>query len=152
MAARPPVRAGTFYPADPDACAREAALYTDGATEPLADPIGGIAPHAGWVFSGYTAGRIFRALKDSGKAFSSFLFFGAAHTATFQNALYPAGAWDTPLGEVAVDVLSSDGHLFIGLHDEGHDPDRSARDPAVRSALLQFNRSQDPEVLQNLVQ
>jgi len=104
MTVRKPVRAGSFYPADPGACARDASRAVEGSAPPVTDPLGGIAPHAGWVFSGHTAGRLFRVLKDSGKPFSSFLFFGAVHTASPTNALFPEGAWETPLGEVPIDA------------------------------------------------
>jgi AmmeMemoRadiSam system protein B len=102
---RRPVRAGTFYPADGASCASEIDRFLEAEGGPVADPLGGIAPHAGWIFSGPTAGRVFRALRDSGKSFSRFLFFGAVHTAGgFTHALWPEGAWETPLGEVPVDA------------------------------------------------
>ncbi|MHC4778890.1 MAG: AmmeMemoRadiSam system protein B, partial [Planctomycetota bacterium] len=98
MVTRQPVRAGTFYPASPEDCAAEADRLVAHVPEAVSDPIGGIAPHAGWNFSGPTAGRLFRALKESGKPFETVLFFGAVHTsASFANALHPGGAWRTPL-------------------------------------------------------
>lgn len=106
---REPVRAGSFYPGDADACAREAdRCLAAGGTAPEG-LLGGIAPHAGWAFSGPTAGRLFRALADAPRPFRSVLFFGAVHTAgAVAPALHPEGAWRTPLGDVPVDAELND--------------------------------------------
>ncbi|MHC5080468.1 MAG: AmmeMemoRadiSam system protein B [Planctomycetota bacterium] len=105
MTVRTPVRAGTFYPAHPDVCAQEIDGHLAGEVPVLRDVLGGLAPHAGWSFSGPTAGRLFRTLRDGGKTYDAFLLFGAVHTAIgFTNALYPEGAWETPLGALPVDA------------------------------------------------
>ncbi len=131
METREPVRAGSFYPAGAKACAEQVDAFTEGPASPVADPLGGIAPHAGWVFSGPTAGKLFKALKDSGEPFSSFLFFGAVHAAFLEGAaLYPGGAWRTPLGEVKVDealnrALLEKGDGLIGADGEAHRAEHS---------------------------
>lgn len=97
--------AGRFYPADTDDCGRELRAYTAPGHAPAA-PSGparaGIVPHAGWVYSGATAGKVFSAIKNNGSP-RVFIVLGAAHRmAGDRPAVYPAGAWETPLGTVPV--------------------------------------------------
>ena len=64
----------------------------------------GIAPHAGWMFSGPTAGKVFRVFKDRSQP-HVFILFSATHSSTSPHpVLYPEGQWDTPLGPVDVDA------------------------------------------------
>ena len=66
-------------------------------------PVGGVVPHAGWSFSGKTAARVFATLEQGGAKPSTFVFLGALHRlSTDRPALYPRGAWETPLGELPV--------------------------------------------------
>jgi AmmeMemoRadiSam system protein B len=62
-----------------------------------------MVPHAGWVFSGATAARVYSVLAETG-GFETFLVFGAVHSwGTPKGAVYPEGTWATPLGEMEVD-------------------------------------------------
>jgi len=66
-------------------------------------PVGGVVPHAGWTFSGKTAARVFATLKTGGAKPSTFVFLGALHRYPVDRpALYPAGAWETPFGDLPV--------------------------------------------------
>ncbi|WP_148882728.1 MEMO1 family protein [Thermococcus aciditolerans] len=63
----------------------------------------GVAPHAGYVFSGYTASRTYRAIFEDGLP-ETFVILGPNHTGLGSPiAVYPAGKWRTPLGDVEVD-------------------------------------------------
>ncbi|KUH34218.1 hypothetical protein APY94_02770 [Thermococcus celericrescens] len=63
----------------------------------------GVAPHAGYVFSGYTASRTYRAIFEDGFP-ETFVILGPNHTGLGSPiAVYPAGKWRTPLGDVEVD-------------------------------------------------
>ena len=97
--------AGRFYPAREETCRRQLAVCTDyDASDVLehASPLAGIVPHAGWDFSGPTAGKVFSYMKQYG-APQTFMLFGAVHRMAARSpVLYGAGAWDTPLGPLPV--------------------------------------------------
>lgn len=59
-----------------------------------------ISPHAGWAFSGATAGRLYAGLEVPGRV----LVLCPMHRATGERvALWPSGEWETPIGDMAVD-------------------------------------------------
>ena len=97
---RHPAVAGTFYPADPRAHAGavDGFLATDAAP---AAAIGVVAPHAGYVYSGAVAGAVYARVEVPARV----LVLGPNHTGLGAlEALWPAGAWQTPLGEVPIDA------------------------------------------------
>jgi AmmeMemoRadiSam system protein B len=101
---RGPAVAGQFYEADRAAVLEDIETCTGRYRLPadLKPLVGGIVPHAGWVFSGPTAGKVFRALAAG--APGTYVLFGAVHRAGIAKAsVYPAGKWVTPLGECLVD-------------------------------------------------
>jgi AmmeMemoRadiSam system protein B len=109
---RPPAVAGQFYPGDPDVLRRMIQAYTDEATLPesLGTVHAVIAPHAGYVYSGPTAGYAFKALKTRAlaagdqKEWTVFLL-GPTHRVYFRGvALGKYSAFRTPLGEAPVAV------------------------------------------------
>ena len=105
MPVRSPVVAGMFYPAQERACRREIEKYVrEGEPFHFERPIqGGIVPHAGWSFSGFTAGRTFAALATQG-APETVILFGAVHSwGVDRPSMYGSGAWQTPLGDLRID-------------------------------------------------
>ncbi|MEE8143363.1 MAG: AmmeMemoRadiSam system protein B [Planctomycetota bacterium] len=65
---------------------------------------GGVIPHAGWMYSGRTAARTLHTLIVRCNP-RTVILLGAVHSVGIARpALYPDGAWETPLGEVAVDA------------------------------------------------
>ncbi len=101
---RPPAVAGAFYPADPQQLERDVRgrLHTDGTGRPA--PVAVIVPHAGYVFSGGTAGKAFAAL--AGAKLTRIILLGPSHYAGFGGGALPAPgitAFATPLGEMPVD-------------------------------------------------
>jgi AmmeMemoRadiSam system protein B len=115
MQTRKAIVAGQFYPARRGACVEEIKECLKAATpsEPLPDTIvAGIVPHAGWVFSGSVAGMVFSAIKQQHEKVHTFVIFGAAHGYYGQSpAVYEAGSWITPLGEVEIDEELADAIL-----------------------------------------
>jgi AmmeMemoRadiSam system protein B len=107
MQTRNPIVAGQFYPAQRGTCVDEIreCLEAGKLIEPLPEKVvAGIVPHAGWVFSGSLAALVFSAVKQKHERVDTFVIFGAAHGYYGQSpAVYDAGSWKTPLGEVAVD-------------------------------------------------
>ncbi len=104
MNVRTPCVAGAFYPGRDREARRQIDSFLKQATCQVEGyVVGGIVPHAGWIFSGATAAHLFCALQRQA-APETVVFFGAVHRWPLQApALYGAGAWRTPLGEVAID-------------------------------------------------
>jgi AmmeMemoRadiSam system protein B len=100
---RPPAVAGRFYPAQPDILKRDLTRYLS--AEPEASPVidgalGCVAPHAGYMYSGHVAGAVYRRLP----ARPSYIILCPNHTGRGEPlAMMSSGAWQTPLGAVAVD-------------------------------------------------
>jgi AmmeMemoRadiSam system protein B/AmmeMemoRadiSam system protein A len=113
---RPAAVAGLFYPSDPaklrDDIARfldtkvDAAIATGPATGPEgACPKAVIAPHAGYRYSGPTAGHAYQALAPRRGQIERVVVMGPAHRVRVAGVgLSSARAWSTPLGEMEVDV------------------------------------------------
>jgi MEMO1 family protein len=110
MAIRRAVVAGQFYGAGRERCTREVQeCLTEGRYDgPLpASIVAGIVPHAGWIFSGALAAMVFQAVRKTNTDVETFVIFGAVHSwygAGETAAVYDEGAWQTPLGEIAVDT------------------------------------------------
>ena len=94
-----------FYPAEEAACRQQvAASLTSVSTDLLPGLVrGGVVPHAGWTYSGPTAGRVFAAIAAQA-APETIVLSGAVHSWGVSRAsLYGSGAWRTPLGDLAID-------------------------------------------------
>ena len=102
---RPPEVAGTFYPADPDACADLVARGLEGARpSPPGEPKVIVAPHAGHVYSGAIAGTAYAPLAARRARIERVVMVGPAHRTGFAGmATTSADAWASPLGTVPVD-------------------------------------------------
>jgi AmmeMemoRadiSam system protein B len=108
MTVRKPIVAGQFYPGTDKQCRAEIADCL--AQRPLSgvqlpeEIVAGIVPHAGWTFSGDLAGMVFAAIAKVEKKMDTFVIFGAVHS-YFSSiaAVYDAGAWLTPMGEIKID-------------------------------------------------
>jgi MEMO1 family protein len=103
---RPAAVAGTWYPAIPGALTREVDGYLD-AVDPGAIPHGGlhavIAPHAGLMFSGPVGAYAYKAAAAHGP-FDAVVLAGPSHFVAFDGvALYPSGAFASPLGPASID-------------------------------------------------
>ncbi len=106
MTVRRPIVSGQFYPSGRGACLDQIrqCIPEDVSTGELPSALfGGIVPHAGWTFSGPTAARVFAAIAAR-KTPKTVVLFGADHArASRAAAVYPGGAWSSPLGDVEVD-------------------------------------------------
>lgn len=102
---RPPAVAGTFYPSDRDELARAVDALLDVpvlSDEPVPKAL--IVPHAGYVYSGPTAGVAYARLKRLRGAISRVVVLGPAHRVWVDGlAVSSADAFATPLGAVPVD-------------------------------------------------
>jgi MEMO1 family protein len=103
-AVRHPAVAGRFYPRDPDDLRTEARGYLDQASVVNEAPLralGCMAPHAGYVYSGHVAGALFGRIEVPERCF----VLCPNHTGIGRAlAIMSDGAWETPLGAVAIDA------------------------------------------------
>lgn len=126
---RRPAVAGSFYPESKAALEKEVDAYLHTAPSGGAVPLAVIAPHAGYAFSGATAGAVFAPLK--GAAVKRVILLGPSHHAGFRGAALPpkrTTAFATPLGEMPVDTAALDtlrGAEGFGGPAEAHAPEHS---------------------------
>ena len=98
---RPMAVAGRFYPSSASDCVRMMEEMRRPA-EVDGELLGGIVPHAGWVYSGPTAMLTIAALAAAKP--ETVVIFGAVHRIDQNHAsLYARGGWDTPVGPLMVD-------------------------------------------------
>lgn len=104
-AVRSPAVAGSFYPADPRTLRPMIAGFLDGA-RPHVDagrptPKAVVAPHAGYVYSGSTAGLAYAEVERRRDEVSRVVLLGPCHRVAVRGLALPgARAFRTPLGDV----------------------------------------------------
>jgi AmmeMemoRadiSam system protein B len=106
MTTRPSAVAGVFYEDDPDRLRTQVLnLLADVAVSTKVMPKALIAPHAGYVYSGRVAAAAFATLRDSAQTITRVVLIGPAHYVHVRGITIPTvGAFETPLGRVAVDL------------------------------------------------
>lgn len=108
--------AGRWFPADPQALdAMVGSFVAKGESAPMRGRIvGALAPHAGYVYSGSTAGFTYRALRDNASLWGeplTVVILGPSHRRGFEGvALMEGSEVFTPLGGSALD---RDGGLLL---------------------------------------
>jgi len=66
--------------------------------------IGGVAPHAGYMFSAYQAVHLFEIIKNHATQFDTFFIINPNHTGVGNEMAFDSNDyWDTPYGKVEVD-------------------------------------------------
>jgi hypothetical protein len=100
--------AGSWYPGSADQC-RSAIerfnddLGTEDNTKIPDNPVAGIVPHAGWVYSGKLAGRVFSALAHGRRVVDTIVLFGVHMHADSPAFVLDGTAVETPLGIIEID-------------------------------------------------
>lgn len=90
--------AGRFYPASKAALAEMVSSFMD--AHARQDALAVIAPHAGYVYSGATAGRVLSSVNIPDRI----ILLGPNHTGMGTPAsVMPSGSWETPAGDVEID-------------------------------------------------
>lgn len=126
---RPPAVAGRFYSANPRTLAEEVRFFLADARAPKLGRVHAlVAPHAGYACSGVVAGASYRVLGSLPAAPRTIYLLGPAHwKAVHGIALASAGAFATPLGEVAVAVARVEQLAALGgqyrIDDAAHAPE-----------------------------
>jgi len=139
-----------FYPDDPDTCRRQVqqclrSPADPGTTDALPERlVAGIAPHAGWVYSGPTAGVTFRLLQERSRP-ATVVMAGACHRVTGRHTggiVMAEGRWETPLGPLAVDEAFAAALIERGVADDGpevhsHEHSLEVMTPFVKACFPQ---------------
>lgn len=98
--------AGSWYPASEEKCRREIERYAQRGYELSEKPektIGGILPHAGWFYSGEVACSVLKSLAAWASP-ETIVVFGMHLGPTSDHVIMVEGSWETPLGDLEVDV------------------------------------------------
>ncbi len=125
---REPAVAGAFYPASADSLGKMIDSMLADAKPPA---IEGrirvlVVPHAGYVYSGPVAAYAFKAV--AGQKYGTVILVGNSHHAGFDGAaIYPKGAFLTPLGKVEIDealaakIMAADSRIVE--REDVHEPE-----------------------------
>ncbi len=116
MNIRMPAVAGRFYEATARSCRDHIGqlLPAETVRTDLSHIIAGIVPHAGWVFSGNLAAMVFASIQQR-QTVDTFVLFGAMHSVHGREGLlFETGAWQTPLGQAAIDETLAEAILYQG--------------------------------------
>jgi AmmeMemoRadiSam system protein B len=139
---RTPAVSGLFYPAEAGALRRTLERCLDEPGGAVLKPLAVLVPHAGYAYSGATAGKVYGRITIP----DGVVLLGPNHTGRGRPAaVWPAGSWRTPLGDVPVDaavaaelvaahpLLEADGEAHLLEHAlEVQLPFLLARRPQVR--------------------
>jgi hypothetical protein len=110
MSVRHTAVAGSWYPADRGRLRAEIQAYlSQAAGEPAgpAPPCALVVPHAGLMYSGPVAAHGYRLLHA--QSFDVIVLVGPSHYVAFDGvAIWPRGAFETPLGSLAVESEVAD--------------------------------------------
>jgi AmmeMemoRadiSam system protein B len=101
---RPAAVAGSFYPGNAPDLAAQVDGFVAAAAGDSRPAKALIVPHAGYVYSGATAGRAYARLRPYATTIRRVVLFGPAHRVAVHGLAAPAAtAFSTPLGNVKVD-------------------------------------------------
>jgi len=97
-----------WFPGDAASLRKAVEGYLEGEKPPVDKaPLALIVPHAGYQFSGPTAGKAYATLK--GHKYDRVILLGLSHTQPVQKAsVLRVAAYETPLGRIPVDVAAVD--------------------------------------------
>ena len=105
MKTRRAMLSGTWYSGTASGCRQEIEFFLKNATR-LPDPsgpvVGGIVPHAGWYYSGSIACDVIRLLSSGASSPDALVIFGTHLYPDAPFTIMREGAWETPLGDVAI--------------------------------------------------
>ncbi len=98
MTMRYPKYAGSFYPSNPESLLAMLSEFTDGDLK-SDNVLAIVSPHAGYIYSGRTAGRVHSLLKDA----ETYIILGPNHTGYGMPLALSTDEWSTPIGSVKPD-------------------------------------------------
>ncbi|MDD3471363.1 MAG: AmmeMemoRadiSam system protein B [Syntrophaceae bacterium] len=92
-----------WYPSTARDCEFDIRNFVNGYNPPDGKWIAGIAPHAGWYFSGRPAARVLKALATNNDPDIT-VVFGGHLPAGHPPIVYTEDAWETPFGNLTMDA------------------------------------------------
>ncbi|MGD1046233.1 MAG: AmmeMemoRadiSam system protein B [Bacteroidota bacterium] len=136
---RLPIAAGLFYEGSPDILRKNIDEYLEHARVPkLKSTVRGlISPHAGYVYSGFTAAHAYKMIE--GVKYDCVIVVGPSHREYFNGvSIYPGDTYETPLGTIPInkeirEALLKEKNVIVAS-DEGH---RSEHSIEVQLPFLQ---------------
>ena len=136
MAIRQPAVAGLFYPSRPEKLDRDVRKFLGAGEESPA--VGGVVPHAGYVYSGPVAGAVYARVTLPRRA----IVLCPNHTGLgAPAALDPSDAWRTPLGDVPLARRLADRLLALApTLEEDAEAHRREHSLEVQLPFLQVRR------------
>lgn len=102
MATRRADFAGSWYPAKASECEKVIREFSRSAAPCPPGGVGGIVPHAGWVYSGAIACNVIQCL-SGGSPPDTVILFGRHLHPSGSNYLMKEGSWATPFGDLQID-------------------------------------------------
>jgi hypothetical protein len=102
MAIRKPAVAGKFYEENPEILNKELSILVNPLPiEEKKKIMGGVSPHAGYIYSGHVAGELYSSIHIPQRI----IILSPNHTGYGARiSIFPDGYWETPLGNVKVDA------------------------------------------------
>lgn len=137
---RPPVVAGSFYPADGKELAATVDTLLDAArkSDRGSRPVGLVVPHAGYLHSGPVAATGYAQLGRPAAGIHRVAVLGPSHFVDLTGLAVPrVDRLDTPLGAARVDTAASRGLVDAGLARAADVPHASEHSIEVQLPFLQ---------------
>ncbi|MFW6457747.1 MAG: AmmeMemoRadiSam system protein B [Planctomycetota bacterium] len=132
---REPAVSGQFYPSDTSKLRAMIEDYTP-ATENKMEALGVLSPHAGYVFSGPTAGEVFGRVRIP----DTVVVLNPSHQVRRPAcALWTGGPWKTPLGEVELDDSLCDALAEVPAITPSNEPHQGEHAGEVVVPFLQYH-------------
>ncbi len=114
-------------------------LYGEPLPTNLSLPVAAVVPHAGLAFSGPVAAVAYRMIRDCYPQVDTFVIFGACHRYRLAKpAIWAENAWQTPLGDIAVDTELAAAFIHQGLgeaNEKAHTDDNAIE---LQTPFLRF--------------
>jgi MEMO1 family protein len=101
MTTRSSVVAGSFYPGDNSTLQKMLSLFIKKDTKKIDNALAVVAPHAGYVYSGKTAGAVYSSINIP----NTVIILSPNHTGLgYPISIDPSDKWETPLGLIDLDT------------------------------------------------
>lgn len=149
---RPPVVAGSFYPASEKQLRKVLEDYLDQARagidhRTIGQVVAGVAPHAGYTYSGQVAANLYATLPREKPR--SIVLIGPNHTGIGSGvAIFSRGEWSTPLGPIKIDeTLAKKILSYSGIIDDDPTAHQEEHSLEVQIPFIQYIYPETPKIV-----
>ncbi|MEI7961730.1 MAG: AmmeMemoRadiSam system protein B [archaeon] len=127
------IYAGSFYPADKNKLSKMVNSFIKNTNSKNFDGklCALIVPHAGYIYSGSTAGFAYKLLQDAKP--NRIVLIGPSHQDYFKGAFGFEGTWETPLGKVKLEKP------FLSILENDSEHSLEVQLPFLQTALKKFS-------------